>query len=170
MTAHNIQTRTGFLSSRTWLAALIISIVAAAEYTTAALRAVGLSSIVLNINAAIYLVVLLGCVAIYIYTYVLVYRFFKNSLVLKEQDKMIYSISLRFLLTAVTFVLTIAVAILVVTPFYGTAIGMSVVHFLTYLFINIGSTLTISAFLDRPSVQRSRRSKQDSRASLSSQI
>jgi hypothetical protein len=170
VTSRNIQTKTGFLTSKKWIAALIITIMAGVEYTTAACRAAGLSSVMLNVNAALYLIVLITCIIIYIYTYYKVHQFFKSIPSLRTNDSVLKAVSLRFLLTSVTFLFTMIIAVLTVTPIYGTSIGASSVHFLINLFINTGSSLTISAFLDRPSARSKSQSSKGEVSSRASQL
>jgi hypothetical protein len=152
--SRNIKTSAGFLTTKKWPAAIVIILVILAEYTTAGMRAAGLTSAISNINAAFYLLVLLFCIIVYIYTYYRVLSFFKSSLVLRSQDRKLRQVSLRFLLAAVTFILLIITAVLIITPYYNTAAGQSIIHFAVYMWLNIGSACTISAFLGKPGVRR----------------
>lgn len=90
--------------------------------------------------------VLIGLTSLYFYVYVLVYRFFTKSYHFRTRHHIIRRISIRFLLSAFTFVLLLIWGMLTLTPVFDYAIGKSIVHFGLCTWVNLGSTFTISAF------------------------
>lgn len=147
-----INIRSGFLTAGKYPAAVMIVIMCLVEYSTAALRAAGFYSSFLNLNAAIYVVVLIILISIYCYVFALVFKFFRRSPVLRAREEVLKAVSLRFLMSAVTFLLMIVFGCLTLTSFFFEAVGQSIVHFLIFTTTNAGSTCTLSAFALRPGI------------------
>lgn len=150
VTSTDLDARAGFLTSGKWPAAVTVVIMVVVEFTTSAFRAAGYHSLLLNLNSAVYFVVLLALAGLYFYVYGLVYRFFKRSPSLRGREEVLRRISIRFVLTAVTFLASLAVGCLTITRPMALALGQSIIHFSIIAILNTGSTLTISAFVFQP--------------------
>lgn len=168
----NVQTQAGFLTTRRWPAAIIIILVTIAEFTTSAVRAAGGSTSALifitayaaafpcrpplfltfskyvyfSSNSALYIIILLSCAIIYFVVYFRVRRFLLALPSLGSNQKLLLKVSIRFFLTAFTFLMLVIMAIMSALSFYSEALGQSIVHFGIYLTLNLGSTLMILAF------------------------
>jgi small-conductance mechanosensitive channel len=101
------------------------------------------------LSSVIYCIVLLILTILYFYVYALVFRFFTRSPSLRSKNEVIRKISLRFLLNAFTFIMLLVFGFLTITRFFAFPVGQSIVHFGFIVWLNLGSTLTISAFLYR---------------------
>lgn len=174
----NIQTAGGFLTTNRWPAALAICIVAAVEYTTSALRALGSSSVLLYITAcvdlvehstrvfthftlsrAVYCLILLVCAATYFYVYYTVRRFFAGLPTMSAKHHIIRKVSLRLFLGAFSFIVLVILGALSAVRVYYEAVGQSVIQFFIFLTINAGSSLTIAAFQEKLGAKDSKSAK-----------
>lgn len=150
----------GFLASRRWPAAVVICIIVIAEFVVSALRAaIGVGSSVLLITSGLYLVVISIVALTYFYVYWQVRRFFSSMPKLKSNHRLILRVSLRLLLTAISFLFLIGGGIISSLNFYWTPIGQTLAQTWIFWTLNAGSSMTISAFIE--SVLKNHSSKSD---------
>jgi hypothetical protein len=165
----NIKASGGFLTTQRWPAAIACCTITFAEFASSAARAANTTGVALYIAAyaplhcqslttlqddlhypayssILYVIILSFLVVMYCYVYYQVRKFFSSLPTLSEKQELISKISLRFLLTACTFVVLIVSGLIVLAKVYYTPVGQPVVQFIIYSSINLGSTLTISAF------------------------
>jgi uncharacterized membrane protein len=145
--------RSGFLTSGKYPAVVSIIVMCVVEYSTAGMRAAGLYSAFLSLNAAVYVIVLIALTFIYFYVFALVFRFMRRSPVLRTREAVLKAISFRFLMTAITFIFQMIFGFMTLTTYFLEAVGQSVIHFLIFAVICAGSTCTLSAFAFKPGMK-----------------
>eukprot|EP01122_Echinamoeba_exundans_P001689 TRINITY_DN116_c1_g1_i2.p5 TRINITY_DN116_c1_g1~~TRINITY_DN116_c1_g1_i2.p5 ORF type:complete len:130 (-),score=18.04 TRINITY_DN116_c1_g1_i2:496-885(-) len=95
----------------------------------------------------------MGCFIIYVYVFTLVYRFFRGMPNLKGNDQVLKRVSLRFLLQGFCLLSLMVPGIFVVTKYFHTALGLSLVHSSIYFLMNAGSSCAITSFWQRPGIK-----------------
>eukprot|EP01122_Echinamoeba_exundans_P003428 TRINITY_DN13530_c0_g1_i1.p1 TRINITY_DN13530_c0_g1~~TRINITY_DN13530_c0_g1_i1.p1 ORF type:complete len:481 (+),score=34.81 TRINITY_DN13530_c0_g1_i1:114-1556(+) len=145
--------KSGFLTSGKYPAVASIVIMCLVEYSTAAMRAAGLYSAFLSLNAAVYVIVLIALTIIYFYVFTLVFRFIRRSPVLRTREAVLKAVSFRFLMTAISFIFMMIFGFMTLTSYFLEAVGQSVIHFLIYAVLCAGSTCTLSAFAFKPGMK-----------------
>jgi hypothetical protein len=118
-------------------------------------------------SSILYVIILVFLVVMYSYVYYQVRQFFSSLPTLSAKQELINKISLRFLLTAFTFVTLIVGGLLVLAKVYYTPVGQPVVQFIIIVSFNLGSTLTISAFFANMKLSKTVSSKPSRTASRS---
>lgn len=107
---------------------------------------------------------MLFCLVLYLYVYAKVFSFLRGSSISaqRKRDKILRKVSLRLLISALTFPMLIAVAGFALSRWYAQAVGQGIIIFGIYTVISISSTSTIAAIL------HSAASKHKSTAAVSS--
>jgi hypothetical protein len=109
-----------------------------------------------------------GCFIIYVYVFTLVYSFFRGMPKLKQNDEVLKRVSLRFLFQGFTLIAMLVPGIFVVTIYFHTALGLSLVHSSIYFLMNAGSTCAIASFWERPGMKTGKSTKSASLQPISS--
>lgn len=158
----------GLLASHKWVAALAICIVCFVEFGVVAARAAnGTIPVVQYITAYVgefgfrnrstdfspvfritYVVILLICAGTYFYLYWQVRQFFASLPRLRSNHNLILRVSVRLLLTGVSFLVLVVAGIVSALPLYFTPVGQSAAQAFLMISLLAGSTLTISAFVE----------------------
>lgn len=175
VTRSAVNIRTGFLTTSRYPAVVLITIVIAVEIAMSCVKVLGVTTAVVNLGTyvrsdvdrsllpllltkqiqssdcrALYGIVFVGCIIIYVYVYIKVYMFLKASPMLSERHNILQRVSIRFLLLALSLVAICAVGAFYAGPPFFRALGQSILHFSMNVAFLAGSSFIIAAFWAKP--------------------